>query len=74
MIIELTREEFVFASGKYHMGEKKQSGKSDDTVEDETKEELMISLGIMEGGSRAGQGNKLNLIIAIAKTQNIFNV
>ncbi|PKC63925.1 hypothetical protein RhiirA1_396447 [Rhizophagus irregularis] len=48
--IELTREEAVLASGKYHI-QKKQT----DTGQDD--EELMASLGLVEGGSRAGQGS-----------------
>ena len=47
VIIELTREEAVLASGKYHL-QKKQTG----------NEELMASLGLVEGGSRAGQGSQ----------------
>ncbi|CAG8551575.1 11571_t:CDS:2 [Cetraspora pellucida] len=48
VIIELTREEAVLASGKYHL-QKKQT----DTGQDD--EEL---LGLVEGGSRAGQGSQ----------------
>src|ERR1044071_3696818 len=51
VIIELTREEAVLASGKYHI-QKKQT----DTGQDD--EELMASLGLVEGGSRAGQGSQ----------------
>jgi hypothetical protein len=51
VIIELTREEAVLASGKYHL-QKKQT----DTGEDD--EELMASLGFVEGDSRAGQGSQ----------------
>ena len=51
VIIELTREEAVLASGKYHL-QKKQT----DTGQDD--EELMASLGLVEGGSRAGQGSQ----------------
>ncbi|GBB86333.1 hypothetical protein RclHR1_12760001, partial [Rhizophagus clarus] len=51
VIIELTREEAVLASGKYHL-QKKQT----DTGQDD--EELMASLGFVEGGSRAGQGSQ----------------
>jgi hypothetical protein len=49
IIIELTREEAVFASGKYHL-QKKQTGTG------QGNEELMALLGLVEGGSRAGQG------------------
>jgi len=49
--IELTREEAVLASGKYHL-QKKQI----DTGQDD--EELMASLGLVEGGSRVGQGSQ----------------
>ncbi|CAI2190197.1 8155_t:CDS:2 [Funneliformis geosporum] len=48
VIIELTREEAVLASGKYHL-QKKQTGTG------QGNEELMSSLGLVEGGSRAGQ-------------------
>ena len=49
--IELTREEAVLASGKYHL-QKKQT----DTGQDD--EELMASLGLVESDSRAGQGSQ----------------
>ena len=49
VIIELTREEAVLASGKYHF-QKKQ------TDTGQGNEELMTSLGLVEGGSHAGQG------------------
>src|SRR5215213_6110240 len=49
--IELTREEAVLASGKYHL-QKKQT----DTGQDD--EEFMSLLGLVEGGSRAGQGSQ----------------
>ena len=49
--IELTREEAVLASGKYHLQEKQTDTEQDD-------EELMASLGLVEGGSRAGQGSQ----------------
>jgi hypothetical protein len=48
--IYLVREEAVVASGEYHF-RKKQT----DTGQDD--EELMASLGLVEGGSRAGQGS-----------------
>ena len=51
VIIELTREEAVLASGKYHL-QKKQ------TDTGQGNEELMTSLGLVEGGSRAGQGSQ----------------
>ena len=51
IIIELTREEAVLASGKYHL-QKKQTGTG------QGNEELMASLGLVEGGSRAGQGGQ----------------
>ncbi|GET00104.1 hypothetical protein GLOIN_2v1470034 [Rhizophagus clarus] len=51
VIIELTREEAVLASGKYHL-QKKQT----DTGQGD--EDLMASLGLVEGGSRAGQGSQ----------------
>src|SRR5436190_23963046 len=51
VIIELTREEAVLASGKYHL-QKKQT----DTGQGD--EDLMASLGLVEGGSRAGQGGQ----------------
>ena len=51
IIIELTREEAVLASGKYHL-QKKQT----DTGQGD--EDLMASLGLVEGGSRAGQGGQ----------------
>ncbi|CAG8666218.1 15898_t:CDS:2, partial [Funneliformis caledonium] len=51
IIITLTREEAVLASGKYHL-QKKQT----DTEQDD--EELMASLGLVEGDSRAGQGSQ----------------
>jgi hypothetical protein len=51
IIIELTREEAVLASGKYHL-QKKQT----DTGQGD--EELMASLGLVEGDSRAGQGSQ----------------
>ncbi|PKK58042.1 hypothetical protein RhiirC2_796950, partial [Rhizophagus irregularis] len=44
IIIELTREEAVLASGKYHL-QKKQTGTG------QGNEELMASLGLVEGGS-----------------------
>jgi hypothetical protein len=47
IIIELTREEAVLASGKYHL-QKKQTGTG------QGNEEIMASLGLVEGGSRAG--------------------
>ena len=56
IIIELTREEAVLASGKYHL-QKKQT----DTGQDD--EELMASLGLVEGDSRAGQGGQLKQVI-----------
>ena len=46
--IELTREEAVLASGKYHL-QKKQ------TDTEQGNEELMTSLELVEGDSRAGQ-------------------
>ena len=49
--IELTREEAVLASGKYHL-QKKQ------TDTEQGDEDLMASLGLVEGGSRAGQGSQ----------------
>ena len=49
--IELTREEAVLASGKYHL-QKKQT----DTGQGD--EALMSSLGFMNDGSRAGQGSQ----------------
>ncbi|GET57630.1 uncharacterized protein OCT59_015181 [Rhizophagus irregularis] len=49
--IELTREEAVLASGKYHL-QKKQT----DTGQDD--EEFMSLLGLVEDGSRAGQGSQ----------------
>jgi hypothetical protein len=45
IIIKLTREETVLASGKYHL-QKKQTGTG------QGNEELMASLGLVEGGSR----------------------
>ena len=51
VIIELTREEAVLASGKYHL-QKKQT----DTGQGD--EELMALLGLVEGGSHAGQGGQ----------------
>ena len=51
IIITLTREEAVLASGKYHL-QKKQTGTEQDD------EELMASLGFVEGDSRAGQGSQ----------------
>ena len=52
VIIELTREEAVLASGKYHLQKKKtDTGQGD--------EDLMASLGLVEGGSRAGQGGSI---------------
>src|SRR6266511_2981571 len=51
IIIELTREEALLASGKYHL-QKKQT----DTGQGD--EELMSLLGLVEGGSRAGQGSQ----------------
>ncbi|CAG8700642.1 6755_t:CDS:2, partial [Funneliformis mosseae] len=48
VIIELTREEAVLASGKYHL-QKKQ------TDTEQGNEDLMASLGLVEGGSRVGQ-------------------
>jgi hypothetical protein len=48
VIIELTREEAVLTSGKYHL-QKKQTGTG------QGDEELMALLGLVEGGSRAGQ-------------------
>src|SRR5436190_12604838 len=50
-IIELTREEAVLVSGKYHL-QKKQ------TDTGQGNEDLMASLGLIEGGSRAGQGSQ----------------
>ena len=49
--IYLVREEAVVASGEYHF-RKKQT----DTGQDD--EELMTSLGLVEGGSHAGQGSQ----------------
>ena len=49
--IELTREEAVLASGKYHL-QKKQT----DTGQGD--EDLMASLGLVEDDSRAGQGSQ----------------
>ena len=57
--IELTREELAFSSGQYII-QKKRSEKSDDTVE-ETEEELLTSLGIIED-SHARQGSQSNQI------------
>jgi hypothetical protein len=51
VIIELTREEAVLASGKYHLQKKQTGARQGD-------EELMASLGLVEGGSRAGQGGQ----------------
>ncbi|PKY32590.1 hypothetical protein RhiirB3_420230, partial [Rhizophagus irregularis] len=51
VIIELTREEAVLASGKYHL-QKKQT----DTGQGD--EDLMASLGFVEGDFRAGQGSQ----------------
>jgi hypothetical protein len=51
IIIELTREEAVLASGKYHL-QKKQT----DTGQGD--EALMSSLGFMNDDSRAGQGSQ----------------
>ena len=51
VIIELTREEAVLASGKYHL-QKKQ------TDTGQGNEELMTSLGLVKGGSRTGQGSQ----------------
>src|SRR2546421_6885212 len=51
VIIELTREEAVLAFGKYHL-QKKQ------TDTGQGNEKLMPSLGLVEGGSRAGQGGQ----------------
>ena len=51
IIITLTREEAVLASEKYHL-QKKQT----DTGQDD--EELIVSLGLVKGGSRAGQGSQ----------------
>jgi hypothetical protein len=51
VIIELTREEAVLASGKYHL-QKKQT----DTGQGD--EALMSSLGFMNDDSRAGQGSQ----------------
>src|SRR5436189_1632883 len=48
---ELTSEEAVLVFGKYHL-QKKQT----DTGHDD--EELMASLGLVEGDSRAGQGSQ----------------
>ena len=56
VIIELTREEAVLASGKYHL-QKKQT----DTGQGD--EDLMASLGLVEGGSRAGQGGQSKQVI-----------
>ena len=53
--IELTREEAVLASGKYHL-QKKQT----DTGQDD--EELMASLGLVEGSSHARQGSQLKQV------------
>ncbi|RIA99237.1 hypothetical protein C1645_811714 [Glomus cerebriforme] len=53
--IELTREEAVLASEKYHL-QKKQT----DTGQD--NEKLITLLGLIEGGFRAGQGNQLKRI------------
>src|SRR3954468_9155443 len=49
--IELTREEAVLASGKYHL-QKKQ------TDTGQGNEELMTSLGLVEGSSHSGQGSQ----------------
>ncbi|PKC69969.1 hypothetical protein RhiirA1_414927 [Rhizophagus irregularis] len=51
IIITLTREEAVLASGKYHLQTKQTGTEQDD-------EELMASLGFVEGDSRAGQGRQ----------------
>ncbi|CAG8671308.1 5651_t:CDS:2, partial [Funneliformis caledonium] len=51
VIIELTREEAVLASRKYHL-QKKQ------TDTGQGNEELMTSLRLVEGGSCAGQGGQ----------------
>ena len=51
VIIELTREEAVLASGKYHL-QKKQ------TDTEQGNEKLIASLGFVEGGSCAGQGSQ----------------
>ena len=51
VIIELTREEAVLTSGKYHL-QKKQT----DTGQGD--EDLMASLGLVEGDSHAGQGSQ----------------
>ena len=53
--IELTREEAVLASGKYHL-QKKQT----DTGQGD--EELMDLLGLVEDDSRAGQGSQLKQV------------
>ena len=50
IIIELTREEAVLASGKYHL-QKKQTG----------NEELMASLGLVEDDSRAGLSKQVTM-------------
>ncbi|PKK74063.1 hypothetical protein RhiirC2_310585 [Rhizophagus irregularis] len=51
--IELTREEAVLASGKYHL-QKKQTGTG------QGDEALMSSLGFMDNNSHAGQGVNRN--------------
>ncbi|GBB88667.1 hypothetical protein RclHR1_15220008 [Rhizophagus clarus] len=51
VIIELTREEAVLTSGKYHLQKKQTDTRQDD-------EELMASLGLVGGSSRAGQGSQ----------------
>src|SRR4051794_37190947 len=56
IIIELTKEEAVLASGKYHL-QKKQN----DTGQNDEK--LMTSLELVEDNSRAEQGNQSNKIL-----------
>ncbi|CAG8611850.1 8994_t:CDS:2, partial [Funneliformis mosseae] len=51
IIIELTKEEAVLISGKYHL-QKKQ------TDTGQGNEELITSLGLVEGGSHARQGSQ----------------
>ncbi|CAG8709616.1 1112_t:CDS:2, partial [Funneliformis caledonium] len=59
IISETTTSCYVFAIMTMLVTRKNKSGKSDDTVEDETKEELTDSSGLIDD-SLAGQGSRPN--------------